>query len=105
MQIKQTDHTVVFSVHVQPRASKAGIGGSCQNALKIRLTAPPVGGAANKQCIALLANALGRPKSSIAITGGQTHRLKRIQVGSTASPLNEAQRREVEEKLLRLAQS
>jgi uncharacterized protein (TIGR00251 family) len=105
MQVKQTDNTVIFNVHVQPRASKTGIGGIYQNALKIRLTAPPVGGAANKQCIDLLAKALGRPKSTISITAGHTHRIKQLQVGSRESPLNETQRREVEKKLLQLAQS
>ena len=52
--------------------------GSHRKALKIKLTAPPVDGAANKQCIEILAKALNLPKSALAIIGGQTSRLKQI---------------------------
>jgi uncharacterized protein (TIGR00251 family) len=77
-----TDGGLTFSVYVQPRASKAAVVGCHDNALKIKLTAPPVGGAANKQCIQILAKALGLPKSAVTITGGQTGRLKQISLKS-----------------------
>ena len=48
------------------------------DALKIKLTAPPVDNAANKMCIALLAKALKLPKSAFKIISGQTSRTKRI---------------------------
>jgi uncharacterized protein (TIGR00251 family) len=80
--IKATANGLTFSVYVQPRSSKAVIVGCHDNALKIKLTAPPVGGAANKQCIQILAKALDLPKSAIAITGGQTSRLKQIRITS-----------------------
>ncbi len=80
--IKETANGLNFSVYVQPRSSKAAIVGCHDNALKIKLTAPPVGGAANKQCIQILAKALGLPKSAVAITGGQTGRLKQISITS-----------------------
>lgn len=69
---------VAFTVLVQPRAARAAIVGAHDKALKIKLTAPPVEGAANKQCIELLAKALGRPKSTVAITGGLTSRHKQV---------------------------
>jgi len=78
--IKATAQGVAFSVYVQPRSSKAAIVGCHDNALKIKLTAPPVGGAANKQCILILAKALDLPKSAISITTGQTSRLKQISI-------------------------
>lgn len=80
MTIKEKAGGLVFSVYVQPRSSKTTIVGSHQNALKIKLTAPPVSGAANKQCIQVLAKALGIPKSTILITGGQTGRMKQIRI-------------------------
>jgi uncharacterized protein len=78
--VQETADGLVFPVHIQPRASKNNIAGIHGDALKIRLTAPPVGGAANKMCIAFLAKQLGVSKSSIDIVSGQTSRAKRIRV-------------------------
>ena len=75
---KKNANGIVFDVHVQPRSSANAIIGCHDQALKIKLTAPPVGGAANRQCIQLLAKELGLPKSSLTIVGGQTSRRKRI---------------------------
>jgi uncharacterized protein len=85
--IKTTTDGVTFTVLVQPRASKAEIIGPHDKALKIKLTAPPVEGAANKQCIELLAKALGRPKSTIEIISGQNSRLKQIHVRSKSGAM------------------
>jgi uncharacterized protein (TIGR00251 family) len=71
---------ITFEVHVQPRSSFNAIIGCHDQALKIKLTAPPVGGAANKQCIQLLAKVLGLPKSSLTIVSGQLSRRKKISV-------------------------
>ncbi|MEJ2038144.1 MAG: DUF167 domain-containing protein [Desulfosarcinaceae bacterium] len=83
IKIDQSAQTLTFSVYVQPRASSCAIVGRHQDALKIKLTAPPVGGAANKQCLAVLAKSLDVPKSEIEIISGQTNRRKvfRIQAG------------------------
>ncbi len=78
--IKKRDGGLTFNVYVQPRASQIAMAGCHDNALKIKLTAPPVGGAANKQCIQTLAKALDLPKSAVTITGGQTARRKQISV-------------------------
>jgi uncharacterized protein (TIGR00251 family) len=48
--------------------------------LKIRLTAPPVDGAANEALIAYLSKALGVSKSSVEIVSGHTSREKRIRI-------------------------
>ena len=87
---------LTLSVYVQPRASSCAIAGCHQDALKLKLTAPPVGGAANKQCIAVLAKALGVAKSEIEIIGGQTHRLKQIRIQSNRRPLAEIKKRLLE---------
>ena len=48
------------------------------DALKIKLTAPPVDGAANKLCIKYLAKCLVVPKSSLEIISGHTSRTKQV---------------------------
>ena len=93
LDIQATAEGITFWVHVQPRAAKAAIAGAHQNALKIKLTAPPVEGAANKQCIELLAKALARPKSTLTIISGQTSRHKQIRIqprGGTMDPSESA---------------
>ena len=72
--------SLTFSVYVQPRASKAAIVGCHENELKIKLTAPPADGAANKQCCQLLAKTLSVPKTSVEIVSGHTNRHKRIRI-------------------------
>ena len=54
------------------------IAGQHGDALKIKLTAPPVDGAANKMCIQYLAKCLKIPKSSIEIISGHHSRTKRF---------------------------
>ncbi|MFZ0724625.1 MAG: DUF167 domain-containing protein, partial [Desulfobacterales bacterium] len=48
--------------------------------LKIKLTAPPVEGAANTLCLKFLARRLGLPRSSLEIVSGHTSRTKLILV-------------------------
>jgi uncharacterized protein (TIGR00251 family) len=83
--ISETAGGLTFNVYVQPRASKCAIVGEHQNALKVRLTAPPVEGAANKQCIELLAKALAVSKSQLTIIGGLSSRHKQIYLNSADS--------------------
>jgi len=76
--IKETAHGLAFNVFVQPRSSKNEIVGRHGDALKIKLTAPPVEGAANSLCVKFLAKCIGVPRSSIEIVSGHTGRNKRI---------------------------
>lgn len=46
--------------------------------LKVRVAAAAADGQANAAVLALLAKALGRPKSSLSLASGQTARLKRV---------------------------
>jgi uncharacterized protein len=78
--IREDREGLTFWVYVQPRAAKAAFAGIHRNALKVRLTAPPVEGAANKQCIELLAKTLQWPKSAIDIVSGQSSRHKQIRI-------------------------
>ncbi len=71
---------LILSVYVQPRASKNQICGIQGEELKIRLTSPPVDGAANKLCREFVADLLGVAKSSVAIISGETSRHKRLRI-------------------------
>jgi len=82
-----------FTVHVVPRASKNEIAGRMGDAIKVRLTAPPVEGKANKALVAFLAEQLGVRKSQVEIVAGETSRNKMVSVLGL-SPV------EVEERLL-----
>ena len=71
---------LVLKIFVMPRSSKNMLAGRHGDALKIKLTAPPVEGAANKMCLTFLAQRLGLPKSSLEIVSGHTGRKKLILV-------------------------
>jgi uncharacterized protein (TIGR00251 family) len=83
--IVSTAGGVVIDVRVIPRASKAGLAGSRDGALLVRLNAPPVEGAANDELIELIAKALGVPRRSVTIVAGERARLKRVQVRGVGS--------------------
>lgn len=63
---------------VQPRASRTEYAGLHGDALKFRVAAPPVEGAANKELCRFLAGAFGLPLSSVEIGSGAAGRRKRI---------------------------
>ncbi len=71
---------VTLSVRIQPRASKNEIVVMEGGGLKIRLTAPPVDGAANEALVKFLAAVLSVPKSRIEIVTGHTSRDKIVRV-------------------------
>ena len=76
--------TVVrVSVHVQPRASRSEIIGQHGAALKVRLQAPPVDGAANEALVHLLADSLGVSRRSVRVVAGTTSRTKMVEVDGT----------------------
>ncbi|WP_455379179.1 DUF167 domain-containing protein [Petrachloros mirabilis] len=75
----------VLAVHVQPKASRTECVGTHGDALKIRVAAPPVDGAANEELIRFLAQEFSIVRSSIQIESGATGRRKRIRLqGVTA---------------------
>jgi len=76
--IQENSRGIKFKIFVQPRSSKNMIVGLYGDALKIKLKAPPVDGAANKMCIQYLAKCLKVPKSSLEIISGHTSRSKLI---------------------------
>lgn len=78
--IASTADGVVLDVRVIPRSSNAGVVGVRQDALLIRLTAPPAEGQANQQLLEVLAATLEVPKRSITIVAGSRSRNKRVRI-------------------------
>ena len=83
LRIEVRGNSVRFSVHVQPRASSNEVVGLHGTALKVRLQAPPVEGAANEALVALFADRLGVPKRSVRVVAGATSRCKLVEIEGT----------------------
>jgi uncharacterized protein (TIGR00251 family) len=71
---------VLLRLRVQPRASHEGIAGERAGRLCVRVSSPPVDGAANQRLIEILARALELPRSSFEIVGGASSRDKNVLV-------------------------
>ena len=80
MWITSCGNGIRLSAIIQPRSSKNEVTGIYNNALKIRLTSPPVNGAANKACIRFFSKLLGVSPSEITIAQGFSSRNKTIEV-------------------------
>jgi len=78
--ITKTATGPTFRVRVQTGASKNEIVGVQQDALKIRISAPPVEGKANKVLVQFLAKQIGVKRSQVEILSGHTSRIKTIRV-------------------------
>jgi len=80
MKSGKQDKTVRFAVYALPRASQSEIAGEHGDALKIRLAAPPVEGAANAELVSFLAKKLGVAKSAVRLVKGERGRQKLVEV-------------------------
>jgi uncharacterized protein len=78
--VSQTEEGVVFAIRVQPRSSKCELAGLQGDALKIRITEPPVEGRANEACIRFLASLFNVKKNRIVIEAGQKSKNKRVSI-------------------------
>jgi uncharacterized protein len=76
--IRETKNGLSFDIHVNPHASRADISGISEGMLKVKVTTPPVEGAANEACIGLLSKKLGLRKSQMKISAGTRGRKKTI---------------------------
>ena len=85
--IQENAKGIVFKVFLQPRASKDMIVGLHGDRLKIKVTAPPVDGQANKRCIQFLAKCLSVPRSTLQIISGHNSRNKRVLLKSGKTPM------------------
>lgn len=78
--IKEKAGNAVFLVQVLPRSSQCKLVGFQGDFLKIKITAPPVDGRANEECIRFLADVLGIKKDQVHIVGGFKAKKKTIAI-------------------------
>ena len=71
---------VVLRVQVQPRASRDEVVGPHGDFFKVRITAAPVAGAANKHLLKFLAKKLKIPQSQLSLKSGATSKKKSISI-------------------------
>ncbi|KPJ93744.1 MAG: hypothetical protein AMS18_05155 [Gemmatimonas sp. SG8_17] len=68
----------ILDFRVRPRARRTEVVGWHGGAIKIRLRAPPVDGAANDELVRFIAQRVGVPRSAVRILSGATSRSKRV---------------------------
>jgi uncharacterized protein len=76
----EKDGGLTFTVCTVPRASRSEIVGQYGGALRIRVAAPPVDGAANEELTRLLSRAFDVPRSAIEILAGLSSKSKTVRV-------------------------
>jgi uncharacterized protein (TIGR00251 family) len=80
--------SLTFKVQVVPRASRSEIVGEHNGALRVRITAPPVDGAANEELIRVLARSFRLARGAVEITAGHSSRIKTVRLtGAESSAL------------------
>ncbi len=65
-----------------PRSSKNEVIKISEGEYRVKLTAPPVDGQANSMLIKVLAEYFDIPKSSLAIIGGKSAKIKIVEIES-----------------------
>jgi uncharacterized protein len=89
--ISPTATGVLLRLRVQPRASREEVAGVTADTIRLRVTAPPVDGAANEALIRFLAAKLNVPQSALELVSGRTGRTKVVAVAGVS--VEEAARR------------
>jgi uncharacterized protein (TIGR00251 family) len=89
-----TDDGLLLTVRLTPKGGRDRLDGIVLDAdgrpaIKVRVAAPPVDGAANVALIKLLAKELGVPKSSIRFVSGETARIKRLHIAGNSAELEQ----------------
>jgi uncharacterized protein (TIGR00251 family) len=78
--LEATIDGIRLHLRVQPRAARTAVAGLHGDALRIRLAAPPVDGAANEELVRFLAELFGVPGRAVEITAGHASRTKTVRV-------------------------
>ena len=88
IQYSETNRGLTFAVRVVPRAARSEIAGEYDGALRIRLSAPPVEGAANRELSRTLAKIFKLPQNAVEIVSGANSKNKVVRVrGASAATL------------------
>ena len=86
----QRDCGLTFAVRVVPRASSSGIVGEHDGALRVRIAASPVEGAANRELIKVLAKSFELPQNAVEIVSGNNSKNKTVRIrGAKAAKLEQ----------------
>lgn len=80
LQLTESDGAITFNVRVVPRASRTEAAGEHDGALRVRVAAPPVEGAANEELTRFVAKSLDVAAREVEIVGGHSSKLKRLRV-------------------------
>jgi hypothetical protein len=78
---------VRIRLRVIPRASKTAMNGVRDGRLLLRVTAPPVDGAANTAVVAALATMLEMPRTAVRVVEGATSRNKSVEIAGVSAAL------------------
>jgi len=82
------DRGLTFAVRVVPRASRSEIAGEHNGALRVRIAAPPVSGAANRELVRTLAKIFKLPQNAVEIVSGANSKNKTVRLrGADAATL------------------
>ncbi|RME35124.1 MAG: YggU family protein [Gammaproteobacteria bacterium] len=71
---------LVLLLSIQPRARRDEVTGLHDGRLRLRITAPPVEGKANRHLLGWLADAFGVPRSRVELESGESGRRKRARI-------------------------
>lgn len=82
--VDERDRRAHFAVRLIPRASRSTVAGVREGVLHVRVTAPPVNGAANRALVELLGKTLHLGPTAIRIESGATSARKRLSVPAEA---------------------
>ncbi len=80
MWYRQDSNSVTLTLRVVSRASRNEIAGVHDNALRVRIKAPPVDGAANRELVKLLAKTFVVPRSAILLITGTNSKNKVVRI-------------------------
>ena len=69
-----------LTVKVHPRAKRSALAGRIGEAWKLSLSAPPVDGKANEECVRFLAELARVPRARVRIVMGLTSRVKVVEI-------------------------
>lgn len=95
MPVRRDGSDLLLAVRLTPRASRERVGGMFIDAhgarwLQASVTPPPDKGRANAALVALLAETLKRPASTILLETGDTNRLKRLRIAGGSHATEQA---------------
>jgi uncharacterized protein len=78
--IEETAEGIIIDVKIIPSSSRDSMAGSLEGVLRIKVSAPPEKGKANKSLINFLSKRTGLKNKDISIISGKTNPLKRVKL-------------------------